>query len=145
MTQAAINTTTSSGKSIVSGAARSAKSSESGSMKVSFATVRSSTASRPPRKPTITPSITNGQRMNQLVAPTSFITRRVTAHALSGRMREMPATETRRRGSLAVSLLAAAVVVVAVLVGIWVAGGLITNDFGVAMVLTVVWMAIAGV
>jgi hypothetical protein len=34
----------------------------------------SSTASTPARKPTITPSITNGQRMNQLVAPTSFIT-----------------------------------------------------------------------
>ena len=39
-----------------------------------LAIASSSTASRPPRKPTIIPSITNGQRMNQLVAPTSFIT-----------------------------------------------------------------------
>jgi hypothetical protein len=28
----------------------------------------------PPSAPTSTPSITNGQRMNQSVAPTSFIT-----------------------------------------------------------------------
>jgi Electron transfer DM13 len=56
----------------------------------------------------------------------------------------MPATRTNKRGSLMVSLLAAAVVVVALLVGIWVAGGLVTNDFGLAMVLTVLWMAIAG-
>ena len=56
----------------------------------------------------------------------------------------MPATRTHQRGSLIVSLLAAAVVVVGLLVGIWVAGGLVTNDFGLAMVLTVLWMAIAG-
>ncbi len=31
-------------------------------------------ASTPPTAPTMTPSMTNGQRMNQSVAPTSFIT-----------------------------------------------------------------------
>src|ERR671911_270953 len=65
---------TSSGKSIVSGAARRAKRSDSGSTKVVFTTASRSTASTPPRKPTMIPSITNGQRMNQLVAPTSFMT-----------------------------------------------------------------------
>jgi hypothetical protein len=38
---------------------------------------------------------------------------------------------------------AAIVVVVVVLAGIWASGGLITNDFGLAMVLTAVWMGIA--
>jgi Electron transfer DM13 len=56
----------------------------------------------------------------------------------------MPPTQTKPRGSVAVSLLAAAIVVVTLLVGIWVAGGVVTNDFGLAMLLTVVWMAIAG-
>jgi hypothetical protein len=41
-------------------------------------------------------------------------------------------------------LLAFPVVVVVLLAGIWVAGGLITNDFGAAMVLTIAWMGIAG-
>jgi hypothetical protein len=46
----------------------------------------------------------------------------------------------------AVAKLGAAVsVVVIVLVGIWVSGGLITNDFGLAMALTAVWMALAAV
>jgi hypothetical protein len=36
------------------------------------------------------------------------------------------------------------VVSLAVLAGIWVAGGLITNDFAAAMVLTVAWMVLAG-
>ena len=45
-----------------------------------------------------------------------------------------------------VAKLAAAVsVVVIVLVGIWVSGGLITNDFGLAMALTALWMALAAV
>jgi len=56
----------------------------------------------------------------------------------------MSAIRTKPRGSLLLSLLAAAVVVVALIVGIWVAGGLVTDDFGVAMVLTVVWMALSG-
>jgi Electron transfer DM13 len=51
---------------------------------------------------------------------------------------------TKPRGSLVQSLLAAAVVVVALILGIWVVGGLVTNDFGVAMVLTVLWIALSG-
>jgi hypothetical protein len=42
-------------------------------------------------------------------------------------------------------LLAVPVVAVVVLVGIWVTGGLITNDFALAMALTTAWMAVAGV
>jgi hypothetical protein len=41
-------------------------------------------------------------------------------------------------------LLAVPVVVVVVLVGIWVTGGLITNDFALAMALTTAWLAVAG-
>ena len=52
-------------------------------------------------------------------------------------------TSTRRRGSLASKAGAAIAVVVVVLVGIWVSGGLITNDFEAAMALTVLWMGIA--
>ena len=40
-------------------------------------------------------------------------------------------------------LAAAVSVVVIVLVGIWVSGGLITNDFELSMALTAVWMALA--
>jgi hypothetical protein len=50
---------------------------------------------------------------------------------------------TRPRASLAVKIAAALAVVVVVLVGIWVSGGLITNDFGLAMALTAAWMALA--
>ena len=49
------------------------------------------------------------------------------------------------RLSRAAKLAAAVSVVVLVLVGIWVSGGLITNDFGLAMALTVLWMALAAV
>ena len=42
-------------------------------------------------------------------------------------------------------LAAAVSVVVIVLGGIWVSGGLITNDFGLAMALTALWMALAAV
>jgi hypothetical protein len=38
----------------------------------------------------------------------------------------------------------AVAVAVVLLAGVWVAGGLITNDFGVSMVLTGVWIALAG-
>jgi hypothetical protein len=49
-----------------------------------------------------------------------------------------------RRGSSRLAQLAAAVAVVVVLLaGIWVSGGLITNDFGLAMALTAVWMGVA--
>jgi len=41
--------------------------------------------------------------------------------------------------------LAALAVVILVLAGIWVSGGLITNDFSVAMALTAAWMGLAGV
>jgi Electron transfer DM13 len=42
-------------------------------------------------------------------------------------------------------LLAVPVVAVVVLVGIWITGGLITNDFALAMALTTAWLAVAGV
>lgn len=48
---------------------------------------------------------------------------------------------TRSRSAQLAAAVAVAVVVIA---GIWVSGGLITNDFEVAMLLTVVWMAVAG-
>jgi len=44
-----------------------------------------------------------------------------------------------------VKLAAAVSVAVIVLAGIWVSGGLITNDFGLAMALTALWMALAAV
>jgi hypothetical protein len=56
----------------------------------------------------------------------------------------VPVPKTQSRSSLAVRLLALPVVVVVLLVGIWVTGGAITNDFGLAMVLTILWMGIAG-
>jgi Electron transfer DM13 len=56
----------------------------------------------------------------------------------------MPTTETKPRLSLARSVLAAAAVVIVLVVGIWVSGGLITNDFGLAMALTAVWIGMAG-
>ena len=50
-----------------------------------------------------------------------------------------------RQGTSIVAKLAAALTVIAVVVaGIWVSGGLITNDFGLAMALTAVWMGLAG-
>jgi hypothetical protein len=49
----------------------------------------------------------------------------------------------RQGTSVIVRLAAAVAVVVVVLVGIWVSGGLITNDFALAMALTAVWMGIA--
>jgi hypothetical protein len=49
-----------------------------------------------------------------------------------------------RPGSSALARLAAfAAVVVVVVAGIWVSGGLITNDFLLAMALTAVWMGVA--
>jgi hypothetical protein len=56
----------------------------------------------------------------------------------------VPATQTKPRIPLAVRLLAVPVVVVVLLVGIWIAGGVITNDFGLAMALTIAWMGLAG-
>jgi hypothetical protein len=50
---------------------------------------------------------------------------------------------TRGRPSILAKIGAALAVVVVVLAGIWVSGGLITNDFELAMVLTVLWMGLA--
>jgi hypothetical protein len=47
--------------------------------------------------------------------------------------------------SLVRGLLAAVAVAVVLLVGVWIAGGQITNDFRVSMVLTGVWIGLAGV
>ena len=58
----------------------------------------------------------------------------------------MTAVRPRTARLTRVAKLAAAVsVVVIVVAGIWVSGGLITNDFGLAMALTVLWMALAAV
>jgi hypothetical protein len=53
----------------------------------------------------------------------------------------MPATVSR---PLAVRLLAVPVVAAALVLGVWVTGGRITNDFKVAMGLTAAWMVLAG-
>lgn len=52
---------------------------------------------------------------------------------------------TRRGGSRLAQLAAAVVVVVVLIAGIWVSGALVTNDFGLAMALTAVWMGLAAV
>jgi Electron transfer DM13 len=52
--------------------------------------------------------------------------------------------KTHRRAPLAARLLAVPLVALAVLVGIWVTGGVLTNDFALAMALTAVWMGVAG-
>ncbi|HEU0025021.1 MAG TPA: DM13 domain-containing protein [Thermoleophilaceae bacterium] len=50
---------------------------------------------------------------------------------------------SRTRLGLVATVVAAGAVVVVVVAGIWVSGGVITNDFGLAMALTAVWMAVA--
>lgn len=52
--------------------------------------------------------------------------------------------QTRRPAPLAARVLAVPLVVVALVAGIWVTGGLLTNDFKLAMALTAAWMALAG-
>jgi hypothetical protein len=52
---------------------------------------------------------------------------------------------TRPRGSALVRPAAFVTVVVIVVTGVWVSGGLITNDFGLAMALTAGWMGVAAV
>jgi hypothetical protein len=52
--------------------------------------------------------------------------------------------QTRRPPPLAARFLSVPVVVLALLAGIWVTGGLLTNDFKLAMALTAAWMALAG-
>jgi hypothetical protein len=51
----------------------------------------------------------------------------------------------RRPSSLAAQLLAVPVVAAAVLAGVWIAGGVISNDFRVSMALTAAWFAVSGV
>ena len=46
--------------------------------------------------------------------------------------------------TFALRIVAVPLTVAVVLVGVWVTGGVITNDFGVAMWLSVAWMALAG-
>jgi hypothetical protein len=50
-----------------------------------------------------------------------------------------------RRPSASLRLLAVFVVAAALAAGVWVAGGLITNDFRLSIALTTAWFAIAGV
>jgi hypothetical protein len=45
---------------------------------------------------------------------------------------------------IALRLLAIPATAAVVLAGLWVTGGLITDDFGIAMVLTIAWMGVAG-
>jgi hypothetical protein len=52
-------------------------------------------------------------------------------------------SRSRRGASVAGRLAAAVAVVVITIAGIWVSGGLITNEFAVAMALTAVWMGMA--
>jgi Electron transfer DM13 len=51
---------------------------------------------------------------------------------------------SRRGATVAARLLAIPATTAIVLTGLWVIGGVITNDFGVAMWLTAAWMAVAG-
>jgi hypothetical protein len=51
---------------------------------------------------------------------------------------------TRSRAPLALRLLSVPVVAIALLAGIWVSGGLVTDDFRLAMALTAAWIALAG-
>jgi hypothetical protein len=50
----------------------------------------------------------------------------------------------RKRGSVIAKVAAGLAVMAIVVLGIWVSGGLITNDFGLAMALTAIWMGVAG-
>jgi Electron transfer DM13 len=49
----------------------------------------------------------------------------------------------RRRPAIAAKIASALAVIAIVVAGIWVSGGLITNDFGLAMALTAAWMGVA--
>ena len=51
--------------------------------------------------------------------------------------------DIRARSSIPAKVTSALAVIAIVVAGLWVSGGLITNDFGLAMALTVVWMGIA--
>ena len=53
--------------------------------------------------------------------------------------------QTHSPAPLAVRLLSFPAVAIALLIGIWVTGGLVTNDFKLAMALTAIWMGLAGI
>src|SRR5919109_596593 len=59
------------------------------------------------------------------------------------RRRDGSAMKVSRPASVLLRLSAALAVTAVVAAGIWVSGGLITNDFGLAMALTATWMAVA--
>src|ERR1700758_3942537 len=73
-TPAPTSTATSAVNGIVRGAAISDQLLASGSSSATLVTPSTAIASSAPKAPTMMPSITNGHRMNQSVAPTSFIT-----------------------------------------------------------------------
>ena len=50
---------------------------------------------------------------------------------------------TRAQSSILAKVASGLAVIAIVIAGIWVSGGVITNDFGLAMALTAVWMGIA--
>ena len=52
--------------------------------------------------------------------------------------------DVRDTNSILAQVVAAAAVVVLVIAGIWVTGGVITNDFGLAKALTAIWFVVAG-
>ena len=51
--------------------------------------------------------------------------------------------DTRAQSSILAKVASGLAVIAIVIAGIWVSGGVITNDFGLAMALTAVWMGIA--
>ena len=52
--------------------------------------------------------------------------------------------DTRARNSILAKVASGVAVVAIVVAGIWVSGGVITNDFWLAMALTAIWMGVAG-
>jgi hypothetical protein len=52
--------------------------------------------------------------------------------------------QARQRAPLGARLLSIPVVALTLLLGIWVAGGVLTNEFWLAMAFTALWMAVAG-
>src|SRR5262245_55020948 len=59
------------------------------------------------------------------------------------RSRDQAGMNVRKGGSIVAKLASASAVIAIVVAGIWISGGLVTNDFGLAMVLTAAWMGIA--
>src|SRR5262245_59329579 len=57
--------------------------------------------------------------------------------------RDQKGMNVRKGGSIVAKVASAIAVIAIVVAGIWASGGLITNDFGLAMALTAAWMGIA--